>query len=58
MGGLVALDAREGEPTSQCDFDALYRARVTEDPEHHVKGRFVRQAAWYDIVRGIDGLDV
>ena len=53
----IGLDSRRPPPTGLRGVESLYKEFVLDDDSCTKKGRFMKQCAWYDIIRAIDAYD-
>ena len=53
----IGLDSRKPPPTGLRGVEALYTESVLDDTVFTGKGKFMKQCAWYDIIRAISEYD-
>ena len=53
----IGLDSRRPPPTGLRGVEAFYKEFVLDDTLSTRKGKFMKQCAWYDIIRAIDNYD-
>ena len=53
----ISLDARMPPPTGVAGVRLLYTSQLLDDDMNTKAGTFMKQGAWYDIIRAIDKYD-
>ena len=57
FAGNIGLDSRRPPPTGLGGIQSLYKKFVLDDDLCTVKGQFMKQSAWYDIIKRLDKWD-